>query len=239
MQEPQFSPFDSDTLTPAERQALKQARGRRLRALFCCVGAGVLTLFAAGCPEPADLADPASFPRPPKAGSSSTTGGNTGTAGTTTGGGVECEVACLATAFTPCFACHGTAMLVPKLDLKKPGYTALLKDQPAQYTAVPAAMCPSPPAKLIDMTTPANSWLLKKIHNDVGTCGTPMPPPPTPMLAGADLKCVEDYVACVTGKAPAATGGPPSPHRAAPARRSCRQRARDLARARDAASPAS
>lgn len=206
MQEPQFSPFEADTLTPAERQALKQARGRRLRALLCCVGAGMLTLFAAGCPQPGDLEDPGAYPAPPKAGSSGTTGGNTGTAGTSSSG-AECEVACLSTAFTPCKVCHGAALLVPKLDLQKPGYTALLKNQPAQYTGVPPAMCPNPPAKLIDTTTPANSWLLKKIKNDVGQCGTPMPPPMAPLLAGADLKCVEDYVACVTGSAPAATGG--------------------------------
>ena len=88
MQEPQFSPVEADTLTPAERQALKQARGRPLRALFCCAGAGMLTLFAVGCPEPADLQDPGSFPRPPSAGGSTSTAGTTGTAGTTTVGEV-------------------------------------------------------------------------------------------------------------------------------------------------------
>lgn len=207
MQEPQFSPFEADTLTPAERQALKQARGRRLRALLCCIGAGTLALFAVGCPEPGDLENPGDYKAPtPVGGTSTTTGGSTGTSGSGSTG-VECEAACLATAFTPCFACHGTAMLVPKLDLKKPGFTALLKNQPAQYTALMPAMCPSPPAKLIDTTTPASSWLLKKVKGDVGTCGTPMPPPPTAMLTGADLKCVEDYVACVSGAAPAASGG--------------------------------
>jgi hypothetical protein len=206
VQEPQFSPFEADTLTPAEQQALKQARGRRLRALLLGVGTASLTLFAVGCPEPGDLQNPGAYQAPtPTAGTASA--GTASGGSTTTGGGAECEVACLATAFTPCFACHGTAMLVPKLDLKKPGYTALLKNQPAQYTGVPAAMCPSPPVKLIDTAAPANSWLLKKVKNDVGTCGTPMPPPGSGEITPADVKCVEDYVACVTGTAPAATGG--------------------------------
>lgn len=208
MQEPQFSPFESDTLTPAERQALKQARGRRLRALVCCVGAGTLALFSVGCPEPGDLENPNAYPLPPTgAAGTSSTAGSTGTAGSSSSSGAECEVACMATALTSCKVCHGAALLVPKLDLQKAGYTALLKDQPAQYTSVPPAMCPSPPAKLIDTAAPANSWLLKKVKNDVGQCGTPMPPPPSALLTGADLKCIEDYVACVSGAAPAGTGG--------------------------------
>jgi hypothetical protein len=208
VQEPQFSPFEADTLTPAERQALKQARGRHLRALFCCLGAGMLTLFAVGCPEPADLQDPGSFPRPPSAGGSTSTAGTTGTAGTTSSG-AECESACLkAVIASSCKTCHGKMLkIVGKLDLETDGVTGRLKNQPAEHLAAgDGAQCPSGD-KLIDTTTPGSSWLLKKVKNEQGNCGTPMPPPPTALLAGADLKCFEDYVACVSGAAPAAAGG--------------------------------
>ena len=207
MQEPQFSPFESDTLTPAERQALKQARGRRLRALLCCVGVGALTLFAVGCPEPADLQNPNAFPLPPNATAGSGTTGGSGTSGSGSTG-VECEVACMATALTSCKTCHSKMIqLVPKLDLQTAGYTALLKNQPAQYTGLTPAMCTAG-GKLIDTAAPANSWLLKKVKNDVGMCGTVMPPMGTmPATTPADIKCFEDYVACVSGAAPAATGG--------------------------------
>lgn len=206
MQEPQFSPFEADTLTPAERQALKQARGRRLRALLCCVGASALALFAVGCPEPADLQDPGSFPLPPGGSGPVATGGSTGTAGSSSSSGAECEVACMTTALAACKVCHGkTIKLVPKLDLETAGYTALMKNQAAQYVGADATMCP-PGGKLIDTGAPANSWFLKKVKNDVGQCGTAMPPPPD-VVAPADLKCFEDYVACVSGAAPAGTGG--------------------------------
>jgi hypothetical protein len=91
VQEPQFSPFESDTLTPAERQALKRARGRRLQALLVCVGTSMLTLFAVGCPEPADLQNPGAFPLPPGGSGPAPTGG-TGTGGT---GMATCEVECV------------------------------------------------------------------------------------------------------------------------------------------------
>jgi hypothetical protein len=206
VQEPQFSPFESDTLTPAERQALKRARGRRFRALLVCVGTGMLTLFAAGCPEPADLQDPGSFPLPPGASGSGTTGGSTSTAGTSSG--AECESACFKTIVgSTCKSCHGKLLKIAgKLDFENDGVTGRLKNQPAEHLAVtPGATCPSGD-KLIDTTTPANSWLLKKIKNEQGDCGTIMPSTPPPLTAD-QIKCFEDFVACVSGAAPAGTGG--------------------------------
>ena len=208
MQEPQFSPFESDTLTPAERQALKQVRGRRLRALLCCFGAGALTLFAAGCPEPADLQDPGSFPAPPKAGASSSNAG-TGTGGSSAP--ASCEVACINKLFQtdqqPCLFCHTTAAPLGGLDLQSLGYTDRLKNQPAKHTGFtgPTTDCPTGD-KLIDTTTPANSWLLKKIHNEQKTCGAAMPQAGT--LTADQKACIETYVACVAGgSAPAGTAG--------------------------------
>lgn len=219
MQEPQFSPLESDTLTPAERQAFKRVRGRRLRALLVCVGTGALTLFAAGCPEPADLQDPASFPLPPNAGSSSTTGGS-GTGGSGTGGTgmATCEVECVNKIFMkdmqPCMFCHTTMAPLGDLDLQSPGYTARLKDVPAKHTGFmgPTTDCPQGD-KLIDTTTPANSWLLKKLHNEQKTCGTLMPQAGT--ITPDQKTCLETYVACVassgaaagTAGSAAATGG--------------------------------
>lgn len=210
MQEPQFSPFEADTLTPAERQALKQTRSRRLRALCCCVGAGVLTLFSVGCPEPADLQDPNSFPLPPTgAAGTSASAGSTGTAGSSSG--AECEVACFKTVVgSSCKACHGKQLkIVGKLDLETDGVTGRLKNQPAEHLAAgDGAQCPTGD-KLIDTAAPASSWLLKKVKNEQGNCGTVMPSTPPPLTAD-QVKCFEDYVACVSGAAPAGTGGTPA-----------------------------
>jgi hypothetical protein len=210
VQEPQFSPFEADTLTPAERQALKQVRGRRLRALFFCLGAGALALFAAGCPEPGDLQDAGAYPAPPKAGSSSTTAGS-GTGGSGGSAAVTCEVECVNKLFqkeqTPCLFCHSKATHLGDLDLESPDYTSRLKNQPAKHTGFtgPTTDCPTGD-KLIDTTTPANSWLLKKIHNEQKTCGTVMPQ--SGALTADQKTCLETYVTCVAGgSAPAGTAG--------------------------------
>jgi hypothetical protein len=82
-----------------------------------------------------------------------------------------------------------------QLDLESPGLSARLKDQPAKHAelANPQA-CPSGD-KLIDSANPMGaSWLLKKVANQQGGCGTPMPPQGA---SQADITCVTEYVTCV------------------------------------------
>lgn len=204
MQEPQFSPFDSENLTPAERRTLRRVRARRAQAFALGIGASVLALFAVGCPEPADLANPQDFPT--AAGTSTGTAGSTGggvTAGTGgTGGmpasGASCESTCMTSIIdTTCKVCHGKALKIAgTLDLETAGYTDRLKNKPAEHPSVDASACPTGD-KLIDTETPANSWLLKKVSNQQGTCGTVMPA--TPPLTSDQLSCFQTYVSCVAG----------------------------------------
>ena len=213
MQERQFPPFDSETPTLTERRARRRLRLRRLSGLALGVGAAVLALFAIGCPEPADLQNAGAYPAPGgnTAGSAtagSATGGSatagSATAGSATGGsgmvggGAECESACLkALIADTCKTCHGKALkLAGTLDMESDGLTARLKNKPAEHpTPGTGAMCPTGD-KLIDTMTPANSWLLKKVSGQQGTCGAAMP---SPALAGDDLTCFQTYVACVAG----------------------------------------
>ena len=208
MQERQFSESDSEALAPAERHALRRVRARRLQGLTAGVGATLLALFALGCPEPADLQDPNAFPKPAAGGAS--------TAGTSGGGSssTSCEVPCIVDVFqtqpTLCKLCHTAppGLKSSGLDLASPGFTARLKDIPAVHGDLGAmmatAMCPTAD-KLIDTANPANSWLLKKIHGEQGTCGTPMPS--TGMLTADQKTCVETYVKCVAPGGAVTTGG--------------------------------
>jgi hypothetical protein len=210
VQEPQFSPFDSENLTPAERRTVRRVRARRLKAFSLSIGVSVLALFAVGCPEAADLANPEDYPVGPSGG----TGGGA-TAGTGTGGGGStsanaCEVDCVNKIFQidmmPCMFCHTSAGKLGDLDLQSPGYTARLKNQPAKHTGITGstASCPTGD-KLIDTANPANSWLLKKIHDEQDMCGTIMPQ--TGSLTPAQKTCLETYVACVAPGGAAPMGG--------------------------------
>jgi hypothetical protein len=180
---------------------VRRLRTRRLQAFSLGIGASVLALFAVGCPEPADLANPQDFPT--AAGTSTGTAGSTGggvTAGT--GGmpasGASCESTCMASIIgTTCKACHGKALKIAgTLDLESAGYTDRLKGKPSEHPAVDASACPMGD-KLIDTDTPANSWLLKKVSNQQGTCGTMMPA--SPPLTSDQLSCFQTYVSCVAG----------------------------------------
>jgi hypothetical protein len=211
-----------------ERAALRQLRSNRLRALLAGAGAISLSLFAIGCPEAADLENP-----PPNmtGGTGSTTAGTgpttagTGTGGTGTGGtggtGVVCESACINKMFVtdlqPCKLCHGTDAHLGGLDLQSAGYTARLKNQPAQHldgVSVPEAPLPASAMcgvgdKLIDVDNPGASWLWKKVSKDNGMCGTSMPQPPS-TLTNDQMTCVKTYIECVAGKpitAGSGTGG--------------------------------
>jgi len=127
-----------------------------------------------------------------------------------------CETECIRNIFTVqpilCRLCHnnnpgGAALTSGGLDLQSDGFTARLKDVPAQHSDIVAPMtaadCPVGD-KLIDTANPAESWLLKKIDGQQGNCGTPMPS--TGMLSSTQQDCVHNYVACVA--AAGTDGGP-------------------------------
>lgn len=172
--------------------AVRRLRTRRTQVLAAGVGATLLALFATGCPEPADLADPAMYPAP--------------VAPMTE----MCETACIKDVFqvkaSGCKICHGPTPL-GALDLVSPGFTDRLRDVPAKHVEIapPASPgdCPTND-KLIDPNNPNASWLLIKVRGMQKTCGTQMPTAPLP---AGDMKCVEDYVACVAGKPITAGGG--------------------------------
>jgi hypothetical protein len=206
VQQRQFPPFDFEKLTHAEQRALR-ASARRTRSLVASVGAGMLALLAIGCPEPGDLQNPGAYPAPAPA----PVGGSAAAAGSGTGGGAangsECESACMAAIIkATCKTCHGTAAkLGGTLDMESAGYTARLKDHPSEHAAVASdAMCPTGD-KLVDTMKPAESWLLKKVMSQQGTCGTPMPVGAA--LSTADQMCFQTYVSCVAPGGAAPSGG--------------------------------
>ena len=191
------SPHDNAATAP-------QHSPRRTSLLITGASALVLALFVAGCPEPGDLDDPGMYPADPnKAGSTggSTAGGGTGGSNTAGGsaGGSACETPCLATALKACTICHSSqpALQNAKLDLQSPGMTARLKDQPATHLEVlDSSTCPTGD-KLIDSANPAQSWFLKKLVADFGTCGLAMPVGAP--LTMSELDCMKEYVNCVAG----------------------------------------
>jgi hypothetical protein len=178
-----------------EASTLRSVPSRRLERMVTGAGAAVLALFMAGCPTPADLDDPAMYDAPAPTGGMATGGGGSGGSG---GGGgssaSSCETPCMATVLAGCVVCHSSGAMLGKLDLMG-DYTARLKDQPAKHDSAGAG-CP-PGVKLIESGNAANSWLLKKVSNQQGDCGTAMPG--NPGLTGADLMCVQSYVTCVAG----------------------------------------
>jgi hypothetical protein len=203
VQERQFPPFDFEKATLNELGALQRVRVRRRRSLAASLGVGALALFAVGCPQPGDLQNPEDYPAPK--GGQASTGGSGTSGGAATGS--ECESACMAAIIkATCKTCHGTAAkLGGTLDMESPGYAARLKDHPSEHEAVaPGAMCPTGD-KLIDTMKPADSWLLKKVMGQQGTCGTPMPVG-TP-LTTADQMCFQTFVSCVAPGGTAPSGG--------------------------------
>lgn len=168
--------------------------------------AALLALFVVGCPEPADLQNPEQYPADEsfaKAGTASAGSSAGGSGGSGSSGGssnaAACEVACVAEALKKCTLCHGNSLKSANLDLQAAGITARLRDQPATHGEVQdKSQCPTGD-KLIDSANAAQSWFLKKITNEQGSCGTVMPV--APPLVPAELECLKTYVNC------AATGG--------------------------------
>lgn len=203
---------DSQNLSSQERAALRQVRSRRWQTLFAGAGALALTLFAVGCPEPADLADVPAGPGP--GGGSGPVGGSGPQGGSGGGGPVVCETACIDKLFTTdpltCKLCHSNDIALGGLNLST-GYTARLKDQPAKHLDGMDPEMPLPasagcmPASLINTANPGESWLWKKVNKLQGMCGDKMPQ--TSEIKAADLACVKTYIECVAQKPITAGGG--------------------------------
>lgn len=206
MQEPKFPLSDSTHQTSFQTDAAR----RPSRWLWCVAPAlAALSLLGTGCPEPADLENPQNFKAPGAAAGGSASGGSaaggSASGGSASGGGASvasCEVACVAETFNSvCAVCHGNPPLFAKLDLVSAGFSARLKDQAATHSDLPPGMdtgCPTGD-KLIDSATPANSWLLKKMTNQQGNCGTNMPQ--GSQLTADEETCMQTYVNCVAGAA--------------------------------------
>ena len=215
MNQQESSQSPSDNLVPSERAALRQVRRRRLQALFGGSGAILIGFMMSGCPEPADMGT--------EPGGGMNMAGSGGSGGGATGKDA-CELPCVDKVFAQnvltCKICHYADMpnLTPpmpslgKLDLVSPGVTARLKDVPAKHAEI-ITMNPVCPMgdKLIDTAFPGDSWMLKKIRMQQGTCGDKMPS--TSPLSAMDLACLETYISCVAGGKPltmtAGGGGSP------------------------------
>lgn len=204
MQQDQSPQSPSQNLARDELAAVRRVRSRRFHGLLAGAGATALSLFVAGCPEPADLDNPSMYPP------GTNTGGSGGSSGG--GGGDACEEGCITTLFahqTKCQLCHSPRFAtLAGLNLEPPGFTARMKGVVAQHndftdpTYVPTACLTGD--KLIDVDNPNESWLLKKVDGRHVGCGDPMPQAGN--LTAEELQCVRDYVSCVAGK-PLSPGG--------------------------------
>ncbi|HKY39336.1 MAG TPA: hypothetical protein VJN18_25535 [Polyangiaceae bacterium] len=122
-----------------------------------------------------------------------------------------CETRCFEKVLTgsaaSCKLCHTSntndvgGLQSSGLDLQSPNITARLKDVPAKHLDLPYGknLCPTGDL-LVDSSRPQDSWLLKKVKGQQGTCGEPMPI--TGTLRLDEFVCIEAYVYCVAGQAP-------------------------------------
>jgi hypothetical protein len=138
------------------------------------------------------------------AGSSASAGNGAASGGPASVANV-CETPCAVQIFsqelTLCKLCHGNVLASSGLNLEQASFTKRLKDVPAKHGDLAAGMnaadCPVGD-KLIDSTNPEASWLLKKITNQQGNCGTSMPS--TGMLKPDQMACLNRYVHCVAAQ---------------------------------------
>jgi hypothetical protein len=104
------------------------------------------------------------------------------------------------------------------LDLTSPGVVQRLLNQPATHEGVDldagTVMCPT--VKLIDSSSPANSWLLTKVQSYTGNCGDSMPLAGA-VLSSADQKCLADWVFSFSTAASGGSGGAATTSGGAPA----------------------
>lgn len=185
-------------------------RKRAVPLLVTGAGAILLALFTVGCPQPGDLENADAYPADPVKLAEGSGGGSAGGSG---GGSSTpgCENSCFSTIMKTCTGCHGNVLKSAGLDLENAGVTARLKDQAATHAEVADKTgCPTGD-KLIDSANATESWFLKKVNGQHGSCGLAMPLGAP--LSATDVECLKTYVTCVAasgGSTPsggAATGG--------------------------------
>ena len=184
-------------------------------------GCGVLGLWSLlavmGCggvtQELGDVAGSSSGGTAGSGGKASSAGGQPSNAAGSGGGSASnagsspCETQCVQKILsgpTKCALCHQgqpspNGLQSSGLDLQSPNVTARLKDVLSKHTDLPPPnnICPTGD-RLIDSSNPEQSWLLKKLKGQQGTCGDRMPQ--TGVIPAADLACLETYVYCVAAQ---------------------------------------
>ena len=113
-----------------------------------------------------------------------------------------CRSQCSNTVLTrvgSCPLCHGKSLMLGGLDLESPGVAARLKDVPAKHIEIvpPSSQCPVGD-KLIDSANVEQSWILKKLSGQQGTCGEAMPLPGA--LSTSDLGCMTTWIRCIAAE---------------------------------------
>jgi hypothetical protein len=95
-----------------------------------------------------------------------------------------------------CKLCHSPTFAASGLDLDSLGRAARLKDVAAKHADLEGGQggCPQGD-KLIDSANVEDSWMLKKLRGEQGSCGAK--DPPQAALAPADLACLTMYIGCV------------------------------------------
>ena len=225
MQERQFPPFESQDRRLSTRGGRSRPLARALASAVALTGVATLALVITGCPSAGELENPGTYCAPgksviagagvvvdclpPGTGGSSSAGSGAGGSGTMANCETDCVKAIVTSGAAACKVCHAAnpaaRLDMGTLDMESPGLSARLKDQPSSHKGLmDTSGCPMGD-KIIDSANPANSWLLKKIKGQQGSCGTVMPS--TGALSPADQTCMETFVNCVAGGSmPGASG---------------------------------
>jgi hypothetical protein len=193
---------ETQGVPPRRRRGSAWDRLQRLTLAGFGVLGTVALLGLAACP--ADLANPSDYDHPGSltpGGSGGAMAGGAGAGGAGTGGagtaqpGLGVATTCLTTIFAKSCgipACHlAPATLAAHLDLSSPNVNTRLIDVAATHEgAMPNTGCVAS-QKLIDSTSPDQSWLVQKLTTDGTTCGYQMPIG-TP-LSATDIACFTKY----------------------------------------------
>jgi hypothetical protein len=167
---------------PSNRTPSHTARARITRFLPAAVA-----FLAAGCPEPGSLENPQDFPTN--------------------------LPACVVGTFRNHCAlsgCHTGRVPAADLDLGSPRVTERLLDVPSTHLDIDLdgipPECPTGDL-LVNTRSPGESWMLKKIREEQGACGDPMPAIPTG-FGDEEKACLESWILSLQSDAGAGgTGG--------------------------------
>jgi len=108
--------------------------------------------------------------------------------------------------------CHSGRVPAADLDLASSRVLDRLLDQPSTHLDIdPDGIPPECPTGdlLVDTQNPEESWMLKKLRDEQGECGDPMPAIPTG-FDDEELSCLESWILSLQSDAGAGgTGGDP------------------------------